>query len=444
MATLKIKPKAAATATTADPRNERAPVRGAGMGVRRRPTLAEAQAERAQRDAQGGAPVAEPRRSPSPDQSIRPIERPIDARRDVRHDTSREPRHDTRPARRDDPSARPSTRNREFPAHSPPSGVRDQDRRPIIAQPRFPISPPARPAEVPPQRPPQRPAQRPTEAKRRPVARPVRDDDDDERGSLQQPPEAAPGSLRLSKRMSELGLASRREADEWIAKGWVRVDGHIVKELGSRVLPGQRITIDARAKFQQAQKATVLINKPVGYVSGQAEDGYEPAVVLVKPENQWSGDESGTRFLREHLRSLVPAGRLDIDSIGLLVLTQDGRVAKQLIGEDSAIEKEYLVRVAGPRGVGCASSELSADDLKRLRHGLELDGEALKPAIVEWLNDDQLRFVLREGKKRQIRRMCEAVGLKVLGLKRVRIGSVMLGDLPVGQWRYLRGDEVFG
>jgi 23S rRNA pseudouridine2604 synthase len=319
-----------------------------------------------------------------------------------------------------------------------------EDRPPIIAQPRFPVSPPVRAAERPLERPFERPPQRPPEAKRRHVDRPARDDDDDDRGPFHQPPEAAPGSLRLSKRMSELGLASRREADEWIEKGWVRVDGDIVKELGSRVMPEQRITIDARAKFQQAQKVTVIINKPIGYVSGQAEDGYEPAVVLVKPENQWSEDQSGTRFLREHLRSLVPAGRLDIDSIGLLVLTQDGRVAKQLIGEDSEIEKEYLVRVAGPQGTAPASSELSADDLERLRHGLELDGEALKPAIVEWINDDQLRFVLQEGKKRQIRRMCEAVGLKVLGLKRVRIGRVMLGDLPVGQWRYLRGDEVFG
>jgi 23S rRNA pseudouridine2604 synthase len=298
------------------------------------------------------------------------------------------------------------------------------------------------------ERPFERPPQRPPEPKWRQAERAERHQDGDERGPFHQQPEAVPGSLRLSKRMSELGLASRREADEWIEKGWVRVDGEIVKELGSRVLPEQRITIDARAKFQQAQKVTVIINKPIGYVSGQAEDGYEPAVVLVKPENQWSDDQSGTRFLREHLRSLVPAGRLDIDSIGLLVLTQDGRIAKQLIGEDSAIEKEYLVRVAGPHsgepGAGPASSELSAEDLERLRHGLELDGEPLKPALVEWLNDDQLRFVLQEGKKRQIRRMCEAVGLKVLGLKRVRIGRVMLGDLPVGQWRYLRADEVFG
>jgi len=135
----------------------------------------------------------------------------------------------------------------------------------------------------------------------------------------------------------------------------------------------------------------------------------------------------------------VPAGRLDIDSVGLLVLTQDGRVAKQLIGEDSDIEKEYLVRVAKADG-----RRLPDSDLALLRHGLELDGEALREALVEWVNDDQLRFVLRQGKKRQIRRMCEAVGLQVLGLKRVRIGTVMLGDLPPGQWRYLRADEAFG
>jgi 23S rRNA pseudouridine2604 synthase len=246
------------------------------------------------------------------------------------------------------------------------------------------------------------------------------------------------GSLRLSKRMSELGLASRREADEWIARGWVRVDGRVVSELGSRVVPEQHITIDSRARHAQAQLVTVLVNKPVGYVSGQAEDGYQPARVLVTPDRQWREDHSGVRFVPQHLRSLVPAGRLDIDSVGLLVLTQDGRIARQLIGEDSAIEKEYLVRVALPAGAA-----LSAVSLALLNHGLELDGAALRPARVEWANDDQLRFVLQEGKKRQIRRMCEAVSLQVLGLKRVRIGAVMLGNLPPGQWRYLRADERF-
>ncbi len=244
--------------------------------------------------------------------------------------------------------------------------------------------------------------------------------------------------IRLSKRMSELGLCSRREADEWIAKGWVRVDGQVISELGSKVLPHQKITVEQQARAQQARKVTVLINKPMGVVSGQAEDGYKPAVTLVRPENRWSLDSSPLQFSPIQLKSLVPAGRLDIDSVGLLILTQDGRIARQLIGEDSDIEKEYLVRVRYTK-----PGRLPDQDLKRLNHGLSLDGHALRPANVYWQNDDQLCFVLREGKKRQIRRMCELVGLKVLGLKRVRIGRVKLGKLPTGQWRYLADDEQF-
>jgi 23S rRNA pseudouridine2604 synthase len=244
--------------------------------------------------------------------------------------------------------------------------------------------------------------------------------------------------IRLSKRMSELGLSSRREADEWIAKGWVRVDGKVISELGSKVLPEQKITIEKQARVEQARRVTVLINKPMGYVSGQAEDGYKPAVVLVRPENRWEQDALPIQFSGGQLKSLVPAGRVDIDSIGLLVLTQDGRIAKQLIGEDTNIDKEYLVRVKYSK-----PGNLPDQELQRLNHGLSLDGKALLPAIVRWQNDDQLSFTLREGKKRQIRRMCELVGLKVLGLKRVRIGQVKLGDLPVGQWRYLSDSESF-
>lgn len=244
--------------------------------------------------------------------------------------------------------------------------------------------------------------------------------------------------VRLSKRMSELGLCSRREADEWIERGWVRVDGKIVSELGSKVLPNQRITVERQASAQQARRVTVLINKPVGYVSGQAEDGYKPAVTLVGPDTRWKEDKAPIQFHPSQLRSLVPAGRLDIDSVGLLVLTQDGRIAKQLIGEDTSIEKEYLVRVQYTK-----PGRLPDSDLKLLNHGLSLDGKKLLPARVRWQNEDQLSFILREGKKRQIRRMCEAVGLKVVGLKRVRIGRVMLGDLPPGQWRYLGSDERF-
>lgn len=244
--------------------------------------------------------------------------------------------------------------------------------------------------------------------------------------------------LRLSKRMSELGLCSRREADEWIERGWVRVDGVIVSTLGSKVLPDQRITIERQASAQQARRVTVLLNKPMGYVSGQAEDGYQPAVVLIKAETRWKEDPAATEFHPSQLRSLVPAGRLDIDSVGLLILTQDGRIAKQLIGDHTDVEKEYLVRVSYTR-----PGKLPEADLRLLNHGLSLDGKKLRPAKVRWQNEDQLSFTLREGKKRQVRRMCEAVGLKVLGLKRVRIGRVKLGDLPTGQWRYLGSDEQF-
>lgn len=254
----------------------------------------------------------------------------------------------------------------------------------------------------------------------------------------------ASATIRLNKRMAELGLCSRREADAWIERGWVRVNGKPAV-MGQPVAANARIEIDRQAEQQQRQQVTILINKPVGYVSGQAEDGHEPAVVLVQPQNRWSECNSRMRWGFEQLRGLAPAGRLDIDSIGLLVLTQDGRVARQLIGEDSEMEKEYLVRVS--LGVGGESSNVqavfAADKLRLLNHGLSLDGQALRPAQVSWQNPEQLRFVLKEGKKRQIRRMCEQVGLHVTGLKRVRIGRVNLGHLPVGQWRYLAPHEGF-
>jgi 23S rRNA pseudouridine2604 synthase len=240
--------------------------------------------------------------------------------------------------------------------------------------------------------------------------------------------------VRLSKVMSERGLCSRREADGYIEQGLVFVDGVKITQLGTRIFPDQQITLAKSAQSQQTARVTVLLNKPVGYVSGQAEEGYRPAVTLITPDAHFNGDKSTLRFSRAHLRGLAPAGRLDIDSQGLLVLTQDGRIAKQLIGEDSAIEKEYLVRAEG---------RLTKEGLRLLNHGLSLDGKQLKPAKVSWQNADQLRFVLQEGRKRQIRRMCELVGLKVTGLKRVRIGNVKLGDLPTGKWRYLRRDESF-
>lgn len=256
-------------------------------------------------------------------------------------------------------------------------------------------------------------------------------------------PGASTGTtIRLNKRMAELGLCSRREADDWIARGWVRVNG-APAVMGQPVALDARIEVDRQAEQQQRQQVTILINKPVGYVSGQAEDGHEPAVVLVQPQNRWSECNSRMRWGHEQLRGLAPAGRLDIDSIGLLVLTQDGRVARQLIGEDSNIEKEYLVRVSYGAETMNVQAAFPREKLALLCHGLSLDGQALRPAQVSWQNPEQLRFVLTEGKKRQIRRMCEQVGLFVTGLKRVRIGRVNLGHLPVGQWRYLAPHESF-
>jgi 23S rRNA pseudouridine2604 synthase len=255
-------------------------------------------------------------------------------------------------------------------------------------------------------------------------------------------PTAPSGTTRLNKRMADLGLCSRREADDWIAKGWVKVDG-AVAPMGLQVGPQARIEVDAKARGQQREQVTILVHKPIGYVSGQAEEGYEPAVVLVQGRNRWKEDRAPQRFAPSQLRGLAPAGRLDIDSTGLLVLTQDGRVARQLIGEDSAVEKEYLVRVAFGAVAANVQAAFPPAQLARLRHGLSLDGQPLKPAKVDWQNPEQLRFVLTEGKKRQIRRMCELVGLKVVGLKRVRIGRVTLGQLPLGQWRYLGPHERF-
>ena len=252
------------------------------------------------------------------------------------------------------------------------------------------------------------------------------------------------GRVRISKLLAERGICSRREADLYIEQGLVLLDGQPVTELGSRAHPSQTVSLAEGAKLQQAQRITVILNKPIGHVSHADDEGnYPPAVRLITPDRQWSdprvagpkptaGKPSPAK--RIDTRGLAPAGRLDIDSTGMLVLTQDGRIARQLIGEQSDIEKEYLVRVEGT---------LDATALALLNHGLSLDGRALKPAKVSWQNEDQLRFVLREGRQRQIRRMCDLVGLKVTGLRRIRMGRIPLGNLPVGQWRLLGPFERF-
>lgn len=225
-------------------------------------------------------------------------------------------------------------------------------------------------------------------------------------------------SIRLSKLMSLRGICSRREADSYIEKGQVLVDGASISTLGTKVSPTAKIELAKAAQTHQKQKVTILLNKPIGYVSTQPEKGYKAAFELLPVRYQ----------------GLNTAGRLDIDSKGLLVLTEDGVLAKQLIGENSLIEKEYLVRIDG---------SITESKMAKLRHGLSLDDKPLKPAKIDRLGDQILRFVLREGKKRQIRRMCELVDLSVIGLKRVRIGNIMLGDLAEGKWRFLKSHEQF-
>ena len=243
--------------------------------------------------------------------------------------------------------------------------------------------------------------------------------------------------VRLSKLMAERGLCSRREADNYIEQGLVLVDGMPVNQLGIKVPPTVNITLASQARKEQSALATIILNKPIGYVSSQPEPGYTPAIKLITPANMFMSKVqlSSRRIKPEDLKGLAVAGRLDIDSQGLLLFTQDGRIAKQIIGAEGRLEKEYIVRVEG---------NLPPEKLQLLRHGLQLDDKALKPAEVEWINQDQLRFVLVEGRKRQIRRMCDLVGLTVTGLKRVRIGKIKLGNLPEGKWRFLGPHEQLG
>lgn len=237
-------------------------------------------------------------------------------------------------------------------------------------------------------------------------------------------------TVRLNKRLAELGYCSRREADEWIARGLVLVNGVVVTQLGTQVGPSDDVTVAGQALKEKSEELTIMLNKPVGYVSSQPEKGYKEAKELILGVNQWNGKKVSP----SDLHGFSPVGRLDIESKGLMIFTQDGRVAKQIIGPESEMEKEYLVRVEG---------EINRGKINKLCFGLSLDGEKLKPAKVFEMEEGLLNFILTQGKNRQIRRMCELMELNVVGLKRVRIGNVRLGPLPEGLWRPLLPTEKF-
>ena len=236
-----------------------------------------------------------------------------------------------------------------------------------------------------------------------------------------------PEPQRVNRWLAQSGVCSRREADSLIARGLVSIDGQRVDDAGRRIAPGQTLTLADEAGLGGG--FTAVLNKPVGYVSAQPEPGQTPAARLLTAAGLW-GEALADPPARD--TSLAPLGRLDRDSRGLLLLSADGVLAKAVIGPSSTLDKEYRVRVAGP---------IDERKLALLRSGLSLEGRRLKPARVTPAGEQQLRFVLQEGRNRQLRRMCDLVGLRVVDLLRVRIGPLRLADLPEGRWRPLRTEE---
>ncbi len=235
--------------------------------------------------------------------------------------------------------------------------------------------------------------------------------------------------VRVNKWLAQEGVCSRREAEELILAGAVAIDGRTVRDVGRKIVPGETLTLAPRAVAVMAEAATYVVHKPVGFVSAQPAPGQVPAArLLTAAARIGPGASPGTSA------RLAPLGRLDQDSRGLLLLSQDGVLAKAVIGPDSSLTKEYRV---------CVEGQVTHRKLALMRHGLTLDGRPLKRAVVEQ-QGQSLRFVLTEGRNRQIRRMCELVGLRVVDLLRIRIGCVELGDLPEGGWRLLTGAERAG
>lgn len=233
--------------------------------------------------------------------------------------------------------------------------------------------------------------------------------------------------MRVNKWLGQIGVCSRREAEALIASGAVRIDGDVVSDTGRKIEPGQTLSLDDAGQSELASGVTVVLHKPVGYVSGQPEPGKVPAARLLTAANL-----DGVGSIPRKDASLPPIGRLDEDSRGLLLLSTDGVVAKAVIGPQSALDKEYIVTVRG---------EVTERKLTLLRHGLELDGRRLKPARVTMIERQVLRFILTEGRNRQIRRMCDLVSLRVTDLLRVRIGPLQLGGLAEGRWRAITVEE---
>jgi 23S rRNA pseudouridine2604 synthase len=273
---------------------------------------------------------------------------------------------------------------------------------------------------------------------------------------------AAEQLVRLNKLIvSKIGGCSRREADKYIAAGWVRVNGVTVDSVGTKVCPTTaKIQLDDAARnYMRTHSTTVILHKPLGVVSSQPDRPEQvPAVKLLTADNMFVGGYYSPKQKRtgeQHLtlpkiepyrlNKIAVAGRLDVNTSGLLLFTQCGKTASQIVGPTSTVEKEYLVRLNpalnGARALADDASGELEERIERLRSGIECSGELLEAVAVDVVNEDQLQVILQAGKKHHIRRMMEAMGWGVQALKRVRIGNIHLGHLPRGQWRYVNPTE---
>ncbi|HEX6456967.1 MAG TPA: pseudouridine synthase [Solirubrobacterales bacterium] len=222
--------------------------------------------------------------------------------------------------------------------------------------------------------------------------------------------------MRLAKFLAHGGVASRRKAEEIVAKGLVTVGGEVVRDPALDVDEGDDVRVNGEPVAAEAREVWA-VNKPVGVVSTAREPGRRtPVVELVETEAR-----------------LYPVGRLDADSSGLLLLTNDGELANRLTHPRYEMPKTYVVRLKAPIG---------ERDLERLRSGVELDDGPTAPTQVKRLGDHEIEIVLREGRNRQVRRMLEAVGNEVVALRRVRFGPLALGGLAEGSSRRLSEDEI--
>lgn len=237
----------------------------------------------------------------------------------------------------------------------------------------------------------------------------------------------ADGSVRLSKRLMELHGCSRSLAEQYIEGGWVQVDGVVVETPGARVQPAQQVTLAAEASPLALSPVTLLVHKPSGTTIAQL-------LAQLAHEHHWDGDATAPRLLTRHLRQQECVAPLPPKASGLVVLTQDRRIARKLHEDAQVLEQECIAEVEGT---------LSEAGLKTLCHGLTLDGWVLPPIKVSRQSEQRLRFALKGIPPEAIQAMCHAVGLRLVGLHRLRIGRVALAKLPAGQWRYLAGWERF-